>query len=284
MLSRRWIINYVLIVLIIVFTWIGNRYEVRTGVQPKPGITGLTPADVVTLAIQTADVNLSLRRVDDRWDIDQPLHWPANQINVARLLDIVDASSESRLAADEIDLAPLGLQFPRAVLQLNDLSILFGSTNNIGERRYVLLDSTVYLLPDRHLPFMTQGLTGLIDRRLLPPSLSLQALELPDLELIRDPENGWRKTEGSAHDEAQVTSLVENWQGLEASKVQRYDAAAVPRQKILAHLADGRELEFFLMSIEPEIVIAHPRLGLQYHFSYSLYYGLLSLREDEDPA
>ncbi len=35
MLSRRWIINYVLIILIIVFTYIGNRYDVKTGFQAE---------------------------------------------------------------------------------------------------------------------------------------------------------------------------------------------------------------------------------------------------------
>jgi len=38
------------------------------------------------------------------------------------------------------------------------------------------------------------------------------------------------------------------------------------------------------MSIAPEIVIAHPQIGLQYHFPADLYYQLISLRIDETPG
>ncbi len=283
MLSRRWIINYVLIILIIVFTYIGNRYDVKTGFQAEKTLSPLRPAEVESMEIQTADESIALRRVGQAWSLEAPIKWPANQINVARLLEIVDTPIESSLPADEIDLSTLGLEFPRARLRLNQQSILFGETNNIGQRRYVMIDSTVYLLPDNHLPFISQGLAGLIDRRLLPRSLALRSLNLPDFELTRDGNDGWQADDDRL-DKARLAELVADWQGLEAARVQPYRAGATPREKIIARLEDQRELEFFLMSIEPEIVIANPELGLQYHFGDEFYYRLIALREDENPA
>ncbi len=283
MLSRRWIINYVLIILIIVFTYIGNRYDVKTGFQAEKTLSPLGPAEIESMEIQTADESIALRRVGQAWSLEAPIKWPANQINVARLLEIVDTPIESSLPADEIDLSTLGLEFPRARLRLNQQSILFGETNNIGQRRYVMIDSTVYLLPDNHLPFISQGLAGLIDRRLLPRSLALRSLNLPDFELTRDGNDGWQADDDRL-DEERLAELVADWQGLEAARVQPYRAGATPREKIIARLEDQRELEFFLMSIEPEIVIANPELGLQYHFGDEFYYRLIALREDENPA
>ncbi len=283
MLSRRWIINYVLIILIIVFTYIGNRYDVKTGFQAEKTLSPLRPAEVESMEIQTADESIALRRLGQAWSLEAPIQWPANQINVARLLEIVDTPIESSLPADEIDLSTLGLEFPRARLRLNQQSILFGETNNIGQRRYVMIDSTVYLLPDNHLPFISQGLAGLIDRRLLPRSLALRSLNLPDFELTRDGNDGWQADDDRL-DKARLAELVADWQGLEAARVQPYRAGATPREKIIARLEDQRELEFFLMSIEPEIVIANPELGLQYHFGDEFYYRLIALREDENPA
>lgn len=283
MLSRRWIINYVLIILIIVFTYIGNRYDVKTGFQAEKTLSPLGPAEIESMEIQTADESIALRRVGQAWSLEAPIQWPANQINVARLLEIVDTPIESSLPADEIDLSTLGLEFPRARLRLNQQSILFGETNNIGQRRYVMIDSTVYLLPDNHLPFISQGLAGLIDRRLLPRSLALRSLNLPDFELTRDGNDGWQADDDRL-DKARLAELVADWQGLEAARVQPYRAGATPREKIIARLEDQRELEFFLMSIEPEIVIANPELGLQYHFGDEFYYRLIALREDENPA
>ncbi len=280
MLSRRWIINYVLIVLIVLFTYVGNRFDVQTGRDKSERVTTLRAADVNRIEIQIADESLALARTGSGWTLEAPVNWPANAINVERLLDVANASTESRLPADEIDAADIGLDFPRAILRLDDTSVLFGATNNIGQRRYVMIDSTVYLLPDAHLPFIAQGLVGLVDRRLLPRSLALDALKLPMAEIARGDDGRWQG-EGVA-DATALESLVDNWQGLEASRVQRYTASATPKHKVEARLADGRRHEFFVMSIEPEIVIANPAIGLQYHFPGDAYYRLLAPRTDEN--
>jgi len=283
MFSRRWLINYVLIVLIVLFTYIGNRFDVETGYQPKPEVSQLEAADIQSIEVKTADASLALTRDSDGWNLSAPISWPANNINVERLLDILDSQTESRLDADQIDLSTLGLDFPRAMLRLNDTRVLFGATNNIGERRYTMIDSTVFLLPDNYLPFITQGLTGLVDRRLLPKKMGLESLHLPGLRFMRG-DNGEWTTDAAEFNNAQIEQLVNNWQELEASRIKLYDARGTPRQKIQATLPDGQIIEFFLMSIDPEIILANPRIGLQYHFGADFYYQLIALRVDETPA
>ena len=284
MFSRRWIINYILIVLIILFTYVGNRFDVETGYQTQPGITGLKSAEIDTVEIKTADGSLLLRQDGNAWNIESPIRWPANNINVERLLDIVNSQTESRLDAAEIDLATLGLDFPRAMLRLNNTRVLFGATNNIGERRYTMIDSTVFLLPDIHMPFISQGLTGIVDRRLMPRNLSPAALKLPQLEIGRNAAGNWESTKGDEFTPQQIARLAENWQGLKATRVKAFDTGNTPRQKIEVLLENGERLEFFLMSIDPEIVIANPQIDLQYHFNADLYYQLIDLRRDENSA
>jgi hypothetical protein len=282
MFSRRWIINYALVVLIIVFTYVGNRFTVETGYQPQQPVTGLKPADIESIVIQTADISLTLQRDDAGWLLQSPIQWPANNVNVERLLDIAYIETDSRLPADEIDLSTLGLEFPRAVLRLNDTRVLFGATNNIGARRYTMVGSTVYLLPDVHLPFILQGTTGLVDRRLLPGRFELDSIKLPDFEIARDEKNAWRLVNADdAVAPDKINALVENWRGLEAAQVKFYDSAKIPRQKIRLRLKNGQSHDFFVMSIDPEIVIANPGIGLQYHFSMDHYYQIISLRPDE---
>ena len=281
MFSRRWIINYILIFLIVLFTYIGNRFDVETGYQPQQGVTSLKPESIETVEIQTADAELMLRRDGDGWMLESPIRWPANDGDVERLLGITSVKTDSRLAADEIDLATLGLQFPMASLRLNDTLVLFGGTNNIGARRYTMVGSTVYLLPDMILPFMSQGLTGIVNQSLLPRRLELSALELPTQEIRRDANNAWRMIEADGIGQEQIAKLVDNWQDLQALRVKPFSAEKIPQQKITAQLADGRNQDFFVMSIDPEIIIANPEIGLQYHFPADLYYQLISLRADE---
>jgi hypothetical protein len=244
MLSRRMIINFVLIFLIILFTWVGNRFDVQPGFQPQLAITDIKAADILSMEIKTADASLTLARRPDGWRIESPIRWPANNVNIERLIDIVNSQTES----------------------------------------YTMIDSTVFLLPDIHLPFISQGLTGIVDRRLLPRKLGLQSLALPGLLLSRNPDDSWQADGTDDFSSQQLQQLVSNWQALEATRIKVYNASGTPRQKIRAELGDGQGQEFYLMSIDPEIIIANPRIGLQYHFSSDLYYQLISLRHDENPA
>lgn len=280
MLSRRWLINFVLLILILVFTYIGNRYHVQTGYKPENAITRLNPAEIKTISIKTADETLQLRRSEGNWQIESPIYWPASNINVERLLTITRAETDSRLGADQIDLASIGLQFPRAMLQLDDTSILFGTTNNIGERRYLMIDSTVFLLPDLYFPLISHGLIGIVDRRLLPASKGLLRLKLTEFELTRSHQGSWQTLAAAQFSEDQIQRLIDNWQGLQATHIKRYAATTTPRQKIIAHWDDGRSQTFFVVSISPEIIIANPDIGLQYHFNSSFYYQLLALRDE----
>lgn len=279
MISKRWLINYLLIILIVLFAYIGNRFGVETGYQPKNTITRLKPQDIRHIEFQGADDAFTLAKTSTQWHIESPIKWPANNITVERVLSIVKTGIESSFPADEIDLATLGLQLPKAILTLDDTRFAFGTTSNIGGRRYVMTGSTIYLIADIHLHFFNQGFPGLIDRRLLPRSLALQNLRLGKLKLSKSDKGGWQN-HGEAISHDQLNSLIANWQTLEASSIKPYLKSTMPEQKIIAGLADGSKLEFYLMSVSPEIVIARADLGLQYHFAESQYDGLLEVAQE----
>jgi hypothetical protein len=282
MLSRRWMLNLGLLLLIGVSAYSGIKYDAQSENNSINRITALNSADINSVSIKTADELVELRRSDDNWQIDSPIRWPASNTNVERLLAITRAETESRIPADEIDLASLGLQPPKAMLRLNETTVLFGDTNNIGKRRYVMIDSTVFLLPDLHLPFMSQGLLGIVNRHLLPASTNLESLKLPEFELTRSENGAWQIKNAGQFSSDQLNHLVDNWQQLRASRVRLYPGTTIPGQKVIARLSDGRIHEFLVLSTSPEIIIAHPRIGLQYHFNKSFYDQLLAPRGDEN--
>jgi hypothetical protein len=280
MISRRWLINSVLILLIILFTYIGNKYNVKNGYQPENRITHLKAADINAISIKAADISISLSKVDGIWQIETPVLWYADNITVERIINIVNAQTDSKLPISEIDPATLGLQFPKAILRLNNTQITFGATNNIGERRYVQIGDTVFLLKDRYLPFITQGITGLLDRRLLPRAVPLKTLKLPDLELDQQQENVWTP-DSAGLTASQAGQIIENWQTLQSERVEHYRADQTPKQKVTALLETGGEIEFHVLAITPQLVIARSDLGFQYHFKEKDYYGLLAAMKNE---
>ena len=164
MLSKRWIVNALLVVLIVGLSLVGVFFEPSATVEKKPAISQLTADQVDTIDIETGDLQLRLQRVNDGWDIESPINWPAQENNVRRLLSILKIEADALSDTADVDLAALGLQQPKASIRFNGIPLLFGATNNIGGRRYAMLDEKLYLLPDVHLVFVNQGLAGLIDR------------------------------------------------------------------------------------------------------------------------
>ncbi len=278
-MSKRMLINYLLLILIVIFTWIGIEYPIREDQMiDRDAITTLKPQNIERIKIETADANIELVKQQLVWKISQPIQWFANNIAAERLASLASMHPQSKLPRSEIDLSTLGLRIPKAVVTLNDTAIYFGNTNRIGNRRYVMVDPNVFLVSDIHYPFISQGLNGLVDERLLPSSLPLQSLQSPSFNIIRY-EQGF--IEQSSQNRKQAAALIDNWQRLAASRITAYTGQSTPQQKITASLLDGREAEFYVLSIKPEIIIARPDLKLAYHFPEHQYYNLLALEKPD---
>ena len=280
MLSKRWIINYLLFTLIIVFTWIGYNNPIREDQKLDSNfITSIKPGDIDRIRIETADQSLELQRKGAQWQIESPVKWPANNVAVERIATIAKTQPHSQLPSSQIDLATLGLVIPKAAITLNDTTLLFGDVNPIGNRRYLLIGSQVFLITDVHFALINQGLFGLIDQRLLPSSLQASGLKSLQFDL-RNKQGNWKNT-GQDSNQKAINELINNWQGLAATKVTGYNSRQTPLSKVSATLTDEQSIEFYILSISPEIIIARPDLGIQYHFPDHYYYGLLAFSKDD---
>jgi len=275
-MSKRMLINYLLFILIIIFTYIGIKYPIREDqLINRNAITSLKPQSITDIRIETADTSIQLQKHDNSWQLLSPIEWFANNIAAERLTTLVSVEPQSKLPKNEIDLSTLGLRIPKAVITLNDKVFYFGDTNRIGNRRYLMLEPNVYLASDVHYPFISQGLAGLVDNRLLPPALQLQSLQFSTFRLTREGSE-WSsdRTEKNA---TAVQQLVNNWQHKQASSIRPFDQSQIPLNKITATLSNQQIIEFHILAIKPEIIIARPDLKLQYHFPDHQYYELLSL-------
>lgn len=273
-ISKRWLINYVLFAAIIVLTWIGYQFPIREDQKlSQKLITPLKATDIRRMRIENAETIIDIEKRDGRWMITTPVQWYANTLALDRLVTLAEQPLHSKLASSQIDLSTIGLRIPRAIVTLDGTAIAFGGTNRIGNRRYLLIPPNVYLVDDNHYAFISQGLPGLIDQRLLPPDFDLRALKLADARITRQ-DGVWRIDRG---DDARAAELIDNWRQLQAARVRPYAPRGTPLQKIISTTEDGSNIEFFVLSIQPDIVIARPDLGLQYHFSDSRYYDLLAL-------
>ena len=284
MLTQRWLINGLLVLVIAVLAVIGYRLDPSPQPAANPAQNKIDTAAIERIEIQIADQQLLLQRQQASWVMLEPLRWPADRAAVERLFRIVDNGAAMPLDDADIDLAKLGFDNPPARLRLGETEISFGIVNNIGERRYTLIDSALYLLPDIHLPLILQGSSGFLDRRLLPPVFEITVLSLPGFELRRNADGAWQAVGQENISAATLAALVDNWQALEPTRIGVYQDPRAPTARIVAKPRDGEPIELLLLATDPDIVIANPALGSQYHFHGELYDRLFTPSSDENSA
>ena len=283
MFSRRWTINGLLVAAITLIVWLGGYFDPPVEERPAPAIAGFDPGKVDRIEIPGPATTITLLRRAGDWSLVEPVAWPADRRAVERLFDIVVIGDTQPLDDDGIEPSSLGFGESAVELNLGNTHIRFGTRNIIGERRYTMIGTDIYLLPDLHRPLIEQGLPGLVDRRLVPPGMKLTALDLPGAG-IRRSENGWEALAPSSLSPQQAMQLASGWQELEASRVSVFGGAGQQPRPIVAHIDEDPSREFLLLSTSPEIIIANPSLGLQYHFRASQGDQLLPPAADENPA
>ena len=105
-----------------------------------------------------------------------------------------------------------------------------------------------------------------MDRRLLSGLGNLSRLTLPDGQITRDRNDAWQWSGNTAVDTDHLQSLIDNWQTLSATSIRAFNLDASPGRLIEIQFDDGRKIDFLLQASEPEIILANPQIGLQYHY------------------
>lgn len=217
------------------------------------------------------------------WVLNEPLAIGASEFRLSSLLRITEQKSLGSFPADSEHLARYGLDSPRVTLTLNDLKIAFGDTTPLDQRRYVRVGDRVHLVSDTLYYHLIGSYTTFIRQELLPEGASITALTLPGIK-VRWQEDHWQvEPRPEAFSADQVTRLIDAWKLASAVQVKPYDGK---EGEIITIETKGREpsLVFLLTSRNPDLVLARPDLGIQYHLSDHSADELLNLAPLEDTA
>ncbi|CAK0757514.1 conserved hypothetical protein [Gammaproteobacteria bacterium] len=258
----------------------------KPGIKPPespPLLAACVPETVTRVIIERAGhATVTLTRVDTTWRVEAPFSAPANAYRIRTLLDLCQAPSHSRYPMASVDLAPLGLLPPRAVIHLGGVELRLGSTEPVEGQRYVLFKDTVHLIQDSLYPTEDDA-TGFIDPALLPKEARIVALSLPALPGsaafgVTLTEGRWRLDPPRPDLSADVVStLMEQWRRARALEV-RLDAPEEALGTVTLTLEGvTTPLLFDVLSLSPEVVLRRTDLGLRYVFPRDTATGLLYL-------
>jgi len=262
----------------------------RPGLEPPPApqpLTALTPAQVTRIQITRQQrPALVFARQGDGWLLagDPPL--PASPFQLNALLAILQSLPERHYPADTLDLRELGLDPPQATIVLDDTTTLqIGNTEPLDNMRYIRYGATIYLVADRYQHLINADRTNFIERRLLDPAASITRLILPELTLKQTADGNWETLPEKPDSSADaIQQLVTNWQQASALYVRPYQQGTTGTRISLELAGNATPVVFELLSREPELVLARPDLGIEYHFSNGAAERLLGIGTAAAPA
>ena len=148
-MRARWWINLVLL-LVLGGLALAIRLEVAQESSPQT-LAGLDPKDLRLVSVErSGEPKVRLERTPDGWRLREPLDADAELPQMDKLLEVLGAPVRRSFPAKAAAPAELGLEPPRIVLRLDNLSLSFGSLDPVTQRRYVGSDELVHLIDDRY--------------------------------------------------------------------------------------------------------------------------------------
>lgn len=278
-MSSRNLLNLGMLLLVAVLAVVAIYEPGIEAEKSPPSLLAMAPDGIRHILIERSDQEpVELERVSDgSWQMIKPITIAANAFRMESLLRITEQKSLGSFPAREGELTSFQLDKPRVTLTLNgDTAITFGGNTPLDQRRYVRLGNTVHLISDTLYYHLIGSYTTFIDNRPLPAGSEPTAITLPGLS-VTQAEGKWQvtpKPEGFSAD--QVTALIDHWKYASAIQVKPYDGT---KGEVITVTLKGSEkpLPFLLTARTPELVLARPDLGLEYHLADSSADELLKL-------
>jgi hypothetical protein len=265
MAARTWL-NLGLLMLVAVLALL---VWLRPG-APAPEVqrlTSLNPDAITRIAIKPAKkpaIEFELR--NGGWWLISPIKMPANEIRLASIINLATTTSDTRYSARKLELENYGLAEPSVMVTLNQRTLDFGDINTVTYQRYVRVGNTVQLISDDIPELATADAASYVQPALLPEKAKLRALTLPKLKLERAEDGKWISSPAGLS-QAEIEALLGAWRQAQAYQVTAYQQTGQEQshEQVTVNLASGKQYRFVVVAQAPDLVLAHPNIGIQYH-------------------
>lgn len=266
-MRSRVALNVVLLIVVLTLSGVVLLTPEKANSPIVVKLTDMEPADIGVLRIERSgqrDITLE-KKAQTSWWLSQPLALRADPKRVQSLLEITGATSHTQLDANAHDLTRFGLDRPKVTLLLGDRQLIFGDTESLSGRRYVLTDSRIHLITDQFYHYLNATVPSFVNPAILDPEAVPVELELPALHLSFDG-IGWETSPPHLQLEPDAAnSLVGAWKEARAVSVRVYDEA-LSRDNVVRIRLEGQaqHIRFDFVSEPHRFVLGRPDLGIQY--------------------
>lgn len=217
--------------------------------------------------------SLVLSRSDRHWYLVAPLRARVDELAIARLLELLDVRSATRMSVT--DRLRFALDSPWAQVRFDGRTLAFGTINEVTQELYVGTSDYVYAIPARHASAIPAHVSKLLSHRLLaageiPVSFRLERFS------VRHDGTRWRVEPGDeALSQDDLIRWVEQWRLASSIVTQPPPDSEAAGETIAIALRDGRTIPLRILRRAPELVLLREDEALEYRFTAALARTLL---------
>jgi hypothetical protein len=255
------------------------------GAVPQPLTTDLDVDSATSIRIERIRRDpLAFVRHGERWFLQNgDRELPASEFQVRSLLRLLEATTIVSYPLDTLDSAALGLEPPQATVTIDAVEFRLGTTESLENRRYILVEDTVYLLEDQYQHLINADWSNFVSRRLLPAGSTITGLELPDTGLVLSTDGKWEMTPADPAISADaIQLLIDNWVHASALYVRRFDGNASGETIVLRTRENPNGIRLRIVARTPEFILARPDWHIQYHLASDIGADLLRVGDMEE--
>ncbi len=224
-------------------------------------LSEINPRAISSVRLESgAGGTIALQRSEGAWDLVEPISIAANDFRIDTLLGVLEAPVHARIDAGPGQLDRFGLAKPQARILLDKEEILFGNTEPIHGRRYLLHDGRIALIDDAFFSHLSSSAANYVNPSPLGRDPTPRSIHLP-------------KGSGDGDDAAE---LVDAWSNAKATAVRPFEPSLEWIEEIVVENVGG-ELRFDVARTKYEIILGRRDLGIQYHLTKSAGARLLKL-------
>jgi hypothetical protein len=236
---------------------------------PAIKLTQLKRDEVARIAIEPRGAAaIGLEKREGTWRIVSPLNAQAEDIQVDRLVDIVNAIAKQKLAG--ADLAQFGLDPPQVRVTLNDEAFAFGRINDITNEQYVAAASGVYLVPPLYGYGIPTDATKLLSRRLLDAGEVPVAFDFGGYRIARDDQGKWTSSGLVAPNpplsQNDFNIWADEWRHTSALSVAPDGKGSRAREQVTVRFKDGKTVTMGILQRKPDFQLVRGDNAMRYHF------------------
>ncbi|VAW75471.1 hypothetical protein MNBD_GAMMA13-1414 [hydrothermal vent metagenome] len=265
-MKSRWIINLLLLAAIVILGLIA-RYE--PGIETPEKSQAIT--DLKAKQVRRIHINRPLRsdlvlekQASKQWLIKRAASIPADDFKVRALTRLVEQRPARSYPVDKMNLADLQLDPPYATVIFNDISIEFGLLEPIDDLRYVRVSTQVHLIPDNYLQLMETSFTQFVRPTLFSKAEQINAIQLPHL-LVQKIDDAWETQPSQPANKAALQQFFNLWQQAGTQYIQLADPGQ-DGEPVEVSIANRKSpIQFLVVKREPDLILARPDYGIQYH-------------------